>query len=163
MAPQPFLSELRLFACDFAPQGWAQCNGQLLPINQNQALYSLLGTTYGGDGRTNFALPNLRGRTPMHDDAGSNVNLGDRLGEEAHTLALAELPAHAHVAQASATNADQPIPSILAAANNLYHDATNLVSIHPQTIASAGGGQPHENRHPFLALNWCIALQGIFP
>lgn len=160
---EPFLSEIRIMSFNFAPKGWAQCNGQLLPINQNQALFSLLGTTYGGDGRVNFALPDLRGRTPIHE--GSGHTLGERGGEQAHTLTIAELPTHTHVAQNSPTNANSPIAAnnVLAAANNLYSQATNLIPLDPSTISSVGGSQAHLNMQPFLTLTFCIALQGIFP
>jgi microcystin-dependent protein len=160
---EPFLSEIRIMSFAFAPKGWAQCNGQLLPINQNQALFSLLGTTYGGDGRVNFALPDLRGRTPIHE--GSGHTLGERGGEQAHTLTIAELPTHTHIAQNSPTNANSPIAAnnVLAAANNLYSQATNLISLDPSTITSVGGSQAHLNMQPFLTLTFCIALQGIFP
>lgn len=159
---EPFLSELKLVSFNFAPKGWAMCNGQLLPINQNQALFSLLGTTYGGNGQTTFALPDLRGRTPVHWGA-SLTNLGLAVGQEFHTLTTSELPAHNHFVNASASNGDQPGPSVLASANNLYGSATDLTTLTPATIPNVGGSQPHENRAPSLVLNWCIALQGIFP
>lgn len=158
---EPFLGQLGLFSFGFAPRGWAMANGQLLPINLNQALFALLGTTYGGNGQTNFALPDLRGRTPMHRGAG--FLQGQVVGEEAHTLLQAEMPTHAHVAQASSSSGDQPVPKILAAANNLYAPASALTAIEPSTISTVGGSQPHPNRDPFLVLSWCIALQGIFP
>jgi microcystin-dependent protein len=160
---EPFLSEIRIFSFVFAPKGWALCNGQLLPINQNQALFSLLGTTFGGDGRVNFALPDLRGRVPIH--VGSGHTLGERGGEQAHTLSIAELPEHTHVANASSTNGDTPFAAnhVLAKALNVYTTPTNLTPIHPQTITNVGGSQAHLNMEPFLTLNFCIALQGIFP
>ena len=160
---EPFLSEIRLFSFNFPPKGWALCNGQLLPINQNQALFSLLGTTYGGDGRVNFALPDLRSRAPIH--FGSGHTLGERGGEQAHTLSISELPTHTHVANASTANGNVAFASnnILAAAGNLYAGATNLVAISPSSIANVGGSQAHLNMQPFLVLNFCIALQGIFP
>jgi microcystin-dependent protein len=150
----------------FAPKGWALCNGQLLPINQNQALFSLLGTTFGGDGRVNFALPDLRTRTPIH--VGSGHTLGERGGEQAHTLSVAELPTHAHVAQATSASATAAIPAatlLLATSQNYeaYRGATNLVSLNPATVPSVGGSQAHLNMQPFLTLSFCIALQGIFP
>lgn len=147
----------------FAPRGWALCNGQLLPINQNQALFSLLGTTYGGDGRVNFALPDLRGRTPIHTGAGHT--LGERGGEQAHTLAIAELPAHTHVAQGSANNGDTvtPLGGVMGGVSNMYGPAANLASLLPATVGNTGGSQAHLNMQPFLALTFCIALQGIFP
>jgi microcystin-dependent protein len=160
---EPFLGEVRLMSFEFAPKGWALCNGQLLPINQNQALFSLLGTTFGGDGRVNFALPDLRGRTPIH--VGSGHTLGERGGEQAHTLSIAELPEHTHVFAASQGNANQPTPgnSMFGTSNNMYAAASNLTAIHPQTITNTGGSQAHLNMQPFLTINFCIALQGIFP
>lgn len=150
----------------FAPKGWALANGQLLPINQNQALFSLLGTTFGGDGRVNFALPDLRGRAPIH--VGSAHTLGERGGEQAHTLSIAELPTHTHVAQATSVAATTAIPAantILATSQNYeaYRPASALVTLQPGTIASVGGSQAHLNMQPFLTLSFCIALQGIFP
>jgi microcystin-dependent protein len=147
----------------FAPKGWAQCNGQLLPINQNQALFSLLGTTFGGDGRVNFALPDLRGRTPIH--VGSGHTLGERGGEQAHTLSIAELPTHTHPFNASQANANIPTPgnAMFGTSNNMYAAPAALTSINPQTITNVGGSQAHLNMQPFLTLTFCIALQGIFP
>jgi microcystin-dependent protein len=158
----PFLSEIRIMSFVFAPKGWAVCDGQLLPINQNQALFSLLGTTYGGNGQTNFALPDLRGRVPIH--FGSHT-LGERAGEQAHTLTVAEVPTHTHGMQGSAANATTPIAAgnLLASANNLYAAATDLTTLHPGSIANVGGSQAHLNMQPFLTLSFCIALQGIFP
>lgn len=150
---------------EFAPKGWALCNGQLLPINQNQALFSLLGTTFGGDGRVNFALPDLRARTPIH--VGSGHTLGERGGEPAHTLSIAELPTHAHVLNGTSTDAAQPIPTgnLLArqAPANPYLGAAALTTMNAATVASTGGSQAHLNMQPFLTLSFCIALQGIFP
>jgi microcystin-dependent protein len=160
---EPFLSEIRTMSFNFAPKGWALCNGQLLPINQNQALFSLLGTTFGGDGRVNFALPDNRGRVPIH--VGSGHTLGERGGEQAHTLSIAEIPTHTHVVNANSSNATTPIAiaNLLAAANNLYAPATNLTSLSPTMVTNVGGSQAHLNMQPFLTLNFCIALQGIFP
>lgn len=160
---EPFISEIRIMSFGFAPKGWALCNGQFLPINQNQALFSLLGTTYGGNGQTTFALPNLQGRVPIH--FGSGHSLGELGGQQAHTLTIPELPTHMHQAQASPANGNTPIPTngVLAAVNNLYGSATNLTALSPATITNAGGSQAHLNMQPFLALNFCIALQGIFP
>jgi len=161
---EPFLSEIRIMSFDFAPKGWALCNGQLLPINQNQALFSLLGTTFGGDGRVNFALPDQRGRTPIH--VGSGHTLGERGGEPAHTLSIAELPTHTHVLTASNNPADTNIPSnttFLGQINNGYGAPANLVALAPAEIGNVGGSQAHLNMQPFLALTFCIALQGIFP
>jgi microcystin-dependent protein len=161
---EPFLSEIRIMSFDFAPRGWALCNGQLLPINQNQPLFSLLGTTFGGDGRVNFALPNLRGRTPIH--TGSGHGLGEAGGEQAHALASSEMPDHTHTVTASTLDSGgSPSPSgnILGGANDVYHAPTNLTAMHPAMVASVGGGQSHENMQPYLTLSFCIALQGIFP
>jgi microcystin-dependent protein len=159
---EPFLSEIRLMSFVFAPKGWALCNGQLLPINQNQALFSLLGTTFGGDGRVNFALPDLRGRTPIH--VGSGHTLGERGGEQAHTLSTAELPTHTHLVQASTTAGSTPIPTSNALAGaDIYAPLATAVSMDPSTITNVGGSQAHLNMQPFLTLSFCIALQGIFP
>jgi microcystin-dependent protein len=160
---EPFLSEIRIMSFSFAPKGWALCNGQLMPINQNQALFALLGTTFGGDGRVNFALPNLQGNTPIH--VGNGHTLGERGGEQAHTLSTAELPTHAHTLNASQANATTPAPAnaMFGTSNNMYAAATNLTGINPGTIANTGGSQAHLNMQPFLTLSFCIALQGIFP
>jgi microcystin-dependent protein len=165
---EPFLSEIRIMSFVFAPRGWALCNGQLLPINQNQALFSLLGTTFGGDGRTNFALPDLRARTPIH--VGSGHTLGERGGEQAHTLSIAELPEHAHTANATTAQADQnssgAAPTRLPAQSNfspLYGPAGNPAAMAPNALGNIGGSQAHLNMQPFLTLSFCIALQGIFP
>jgi microcystin-dependent protein len=160
---EPFLSEIRIMSFVYPPKGWALCNGQLLPINQNQALFSLLGTTFGGDGRVNFALPDLRGRTPIH--VGSGHTLGERGGEQAHTLSIAEMPTHAHVFNASSGNANTPVPTnnMFGSSNNFYAAPANLTSISPATVTNTGGSQAHLNMQPFLTLSFCIALQGIFP
>ena len=163
---EPFLSEIRIMSFIFAPKGWALCNGQLLPINQNQGLFSLLGTTFGGDGRVNFALPDLRGRTPIH--VGSGHTLGEKGGEPAHTLSIAEIPTHTHVASASGTNANATIPSSsLAIATGggfeIFRPASSLVAMSAAMVANVGGSQAHLNMQPFLTLSFCIALQGIFP
>jgi len=151
---------------NFAPKGWAQCNGQLLPINQNQALFSLLGTTYGGDGRVNFALPDFRGRTAIHQ--GSGFIEGQRGGEEAHTVITPEMPSHTHTVNSNL----QPNPATLAVlAGNLlgvlttpiYKQPSNLTTLQPATIGNAGGSQAHNNLQPYSVFNFCIALQGIFP
>ena len=162
---EPFLSEIRIMSFGFAPKGWAMCNGQLLPINQNQALFSLLGTTFGGDGRVNFALPDLRSRVPIH--VGSGHTLGEKGGEQAHTLSISEIPTHAHTATATSTNGGVIIPTgnLLAGGTpQLYHvPDNNLGAMSPGTLANTGGSQAHLNMQPFLALTFCIALQGIFP
>jgi microcystin-dependent protein len=160
---EPFLSEIRIMSFVFAPKGWALCNGQLLPINQNQALFSLLGTTFGGDGRVNFALPDLRGRAPIH--VGGSHTLGERGGEQAHTLSISELPEHTHVALSANANASTNSPSgaFLAPSTAVYHAPSALTSINAGTITNTGGSQAHLNMQPFLILSFCIALQGIFP
>jgi microcystin-dependent protein len=160
---EPFLSEIRIFSFGFAPQGWALCNGQLLPINQNQALFSLLGTTYGGDGRVNFGLPDLQGRVPMH--MGDGHTLGERGGEQAHTLSISEIPTHVHTLNGFSDNGDTPIAAanLLAGASALYGAAQSLTSLIPGTVTNAGSRQAHLNMQPFLTLNFSIALQGIFP
>jgi microcystin-dependent protein len=160
---EPFLSEIRVMSFGFAPKGWALCNGQLLPINQNQALFSLLGTTYGGDGRVNFGLPDLRGRAPMH--MGSGHTLGERGGEQAHTLSISEIPTHVHVANATNSNGTQPLNAgaYLGAFNNGYRLPAAPTSLLPATIGNVGGSQAHLNMQPFLTLTFSIALQGIFP
>ena len=164
----PFMGELRIMSFGFAPRGWAFANGQLLPINQNQALFSLLGTTYGGNGQTTFALPNLQGRSPIHE--GNGHTLGEQGGEQAHTLSIAELPTHTHVANGSSSAADAAVPSgnLLGVVDNTtfgnaYAAATNLVALNAQAVSYVGGSQAHLNMQPFLTLNFCIALQGIFP
>jgi microcystin-dependent protein len=162
---EPFLSEIRIMSFVFAPKGWALCNGQLLPINQNQALFSLLGTTFGGDGRVNFALPDLRGRTPIHE--GSGHTLGERAGEQAHTLSISELPTHTHVLNGSSTNAtntpDNTKVFAKSAPQPVYGGAGNPAAMEAQSVGNAGGAQAHLNMQPFLTLSFCIALQGIFP
>lgn len=163
---EPFLSEIRLMSFVFAPKGWALCNGQLLPINQNQALFSLLGTTFGGDGRVNFALPDMRGRVPMH--VGSGHTLGERGGEQAHTLSIGELPAHTHVLSATSKVGDvtpaMPVGNLFAVpALPFYGPPNNFTAMAPGTLANVGGSQAHLNMQPFLTLSFCIALQGIFP
>ncbi|MBU6361921.1 MAG: tail fiber protein [Chloroflexi bacterium] len=160
---EPFLAEIRIMSFNFAPRGWALCNGQLLPINQNQALFSLLGTTYGGDGRVNFALPDLRGRTPIH--IGNGHTFGERGGEQAHTLTIAELPTHSHTlaGTSSAANSNNATNAMLGAVNNSYGAVQNLVALSSATLINTGGGQAHLNMQPFSTVNFSIALQGIFP
>ena len=159
----PFLGEIKIVSFGFAPRSWALCNGQLLPIAQNQALFSILGTTYGGNGQTNFALPDLRGRAPLH--RGQNVE-GQKAGEEAHTLIINEMPAHTHFVQAMPTAGTTLLPSGNVLANRAsepYAAPNNLVPMHDGTTSNVGGSQPHNNMQPYLVLNFCIALQGIFP
>lgn len=162
---EPFLSEIRIMSFGFPPKGWALCDGQLLPINQNQALFSLLGTTYGGDGRVNFGLPNLQGQVPIH--MGSGHTLGERGGEQGHTLSIAELPTHTHLVKANSAatgGVASPSNNFLGGANNAYHsDAGALTAMSPTTVTNTGGSQAHLNMQPFLVLNFSIALQGIFP
>jgi microcystin-dependent protein len=164
----PFISEIRIMSFGFAPKGWALCNGQLLAIQQNLALFSLLGTYYGGNGSTTFALPDLRGRIPISFDPG--MPLGQRAGEEAHTLTTPELGQHTHTFQASKTNADtaNPTGAVLATFAQMYGPPQNPIVVgqaapYGPMIGSSGQQQPHENRMPYLTLNFCIALQGIFP
>ena len=166
---EPFLAEIKILAFNFAPRGWALCDGQILPINQHQSLFSLLGTTYGGDGRTSFALPDLRGRTPIHvgSSNGTSYNLGQLSGVEGVALSVSEIPTHTHTARASSDLGNNPNPAtrVLAdtAPNELYHEANDLVALRAGTIANAGGGQAHDNMQPYLVLNYCIALLGVFP
>jgi microcystin-dependent protein len=150
----------------FAPKGWALCNGQLLPINQNQALFALLGTTYGGNGQVTFALPDLQGQVPIH--VGNGHTLGERGGEQAHTLSISELPTHTHFEIATTSPATSGAPSngrMLASSvgASLYGGPSNLVAMAPNAIANAGGSQAHLNMQPFLVITFSIALQGIFP
>jgi microcystin-dependent protein len=161
---EPFLSEIRIMSFVFPPKGWALCDGQLLPINQNQALFSLLGTTFGGDGRVNFGLPDLRGRAPIH--VGSGHTLGERGGEQAHTLSIAEIPTHTHVAIGSGNtgNSQDATGNVLGVVpGRIYTDPANLTTLSPTTVTNVGGSQAHLNMQPFLILSFCIALQGIFP
>jgi microcystin-dependent protein len=168
---EPFLAEIRIMSFSFPPKGWATCDGQLLPINQNQALFSLLGTTYGGDGRVNFGLPDLRGRVPFHDGGGRV--LGERAGETAHTLTIAEMAVHNHSVACSAQSGTLALatkPTAPAQHNtwaistqNPYKGASDGSSLVATSITNTGGSQPHENMQPYLVLNFCIALQGIFP
>ncbi len=160
----PFLGEIKICAFGFAPRGWALSNGQLLPINQNQALFSLFGTTYGGDGRVNFGLPDLRGRMPIH--FGNGHTLGERGGEQAHTLSIAELPTHTHVLAHSTTAASTDNPAGNAPATTvspIYGPPQSLVAMSPAAVANTGGSQAHLNMAPFLVLNFVVAMQGIFP
>ncbi len=160
-----FLGEIRLFGFNFPPRSWAQCDGQILPINQNQSLYSILSTVYGGDGRTTFALPDLRGRAPIHPD--SSIPTGGRGGEEQAWLNPAQIPDHEHSMNASSDAATSNVPTgqVLAASSggNLYGPVQNLVAMSANCLANAGGGQGHDNMQPYLALNFCICISGIYP
>jgi len=166
---EPFLAEVRMVGFNFAPRGWAFCDGQILPINQNQSLYSLLGTTYGGDGRTSFALPDLRGRVPIHvgrSDGGDDHRLGQKSGEETHTLSANEMPNHYHLLHGHQGAGAQPIPGDGLLANggsDVYSAATGLVDMNAGAVLNVGGSQAHENMQPYLAVHFCIALQGLFP
>ena len=166
---EPFLAEIRMVGFNFAPRGWAFCDGQILPINQNQSLYSLLGTTYGGDGRTSFGLPDLRGRTPIHvgrSNGGADHTLGQKSGEETHTLSAAEMPNHDHVLEASSADGNNfnPTGLVLAKATvATYVAPAQLVNMNSGAVANVGGGQAHDNMQPYLAVNFCIALRGLFP
>jgi microcystin-dependent protein len=159
----PFLGEIKVCSFAFAPRGWAFCNGQLLPINQNQALYSLLGTTYGGDGRTTFALPDLRGRTPLH--TGDGLTLGEKAGEQTVTLSVAQTPVHTHLVTASSNPADQDLPAgnVPAVTGENLYSSTASTLMAATAVTSVGGNQAHDNMSPYLVLNFIIALTGIFP
>ena len=161
---EPFLSEIRIMSFVFAPKGWALCNGQLLPINQNQGLFSLLGTTFGGDGRVNFALPDLRGNVPIH--VGNGHTLGEKGGSQAVTINIQQLPTHTHPLNALDTSGTlgNPKGNLLAQVANTYTQmAGSLTTLSPATVSNVGGNQAHLNMQPFLTLSFCIALQGIFP
>jgi microcystin-dependent protein len=167
----PFVAEIRIFPFDFAPTGWAWCNGALLPISQNTALFALLGTTYGGDGKANFALPDLRGRAPMHPGQGvglSERQLGERGGSETVTLLESEIPAHSHTLRANATDtADTNVPtenaSFATSAGGRLYQPTADTELSPEALSPAGGGMPHNNMQPYLTCQFNIALQGVFP
>lgn len=161
---EPFLSEIRIMSFDFAPKGWAMCNGQQLPINQNQPLFALLGTTFGGNGQTTFALPDFRGCTPIH--VGSGHTLGEKAGSQAVTLTIAQLPTHTHFVQVNNNpgTATTPLGNVLAKSGaNTYGAAQSLTAMNAASTTATGGSQAHINMQPFLTLNFCIALQGIFP
>lgn len=161
---EPFLSEIKIVSFNFPPKGWALCNGQLLPINQNQALFALLGTTYGGNGQTNFALPNLRGKLPIH--MGNGHTLGESAGSTSVTVNIQQLPQHNHIMNATANPAagDDATNNVLAQAGQLaFAPFSAGGAMGPQSVTSVGGSQPHNNMMPYLVLNFIIALQGIFP
>jgi microcystin-dependent protein len=166
----PFVAEIRIFPFNFAPRGWAWCDGQLMPLSQNTALFSLLGTTYGGDGKSNFALPDLQGRAPMHPGQGPGLSLhdlGETGGSETVTLLESEIPNHSHALRGNNTLGDSPVPggNVLGRMANAYQQTTNanLVSMAPEALPPAGGDQPHNNLQPYLTFYFCIALQGVFP
>jgi microcystin-dependent protein len=160
---EPFLSEIKIVSFNFPPKGWALCNGQLLPINQNQALFALLGTTYGGNGQTNFALPNLRGQVPIH--MGNGHTLGEKAGSTSVTINIQTLAQHMHFEQAQTATGTQlaAATAVLSQTSNVYRTADNLIALNPASVTNVGGSQPHNNMMPYLVLNFIIALQGIFP
>jgi len=165
----PFVAEIRIFPFNFAPHGWAFCDGQLLPLSQNTALFSLLGTTYGGNGKSNFALPNLQGNVPMHPGQGPGLSLydlGQTGGSDTVTLLESEIPSHSHGLRAQAALGDSPVPTnnSLGRFNNAFQSNTGtLTPMAPEALPPAGGDQPHNNLMPYLTLSFCIALQGVFP
>jgi microcystin-dependent protein len=162
---EPFLGEIKMMSFNYPPKGWAFCNGQLLPINQNQALFSLLGVMYGGNGQTTFALPNLRGQVPIH--MGNGFTQGEKAGQSAHTITMSEMAQHFHFAQASsATSGNQAPPGgalLGTSGNNVFAEPAAFLACAPAEITNFGGSQAHTNMMPYLVLNFCIALQGIFP
>jgi len=162
---QPFIAEIRMMSFVFPPKGWALCNGQTLPINQNQALFSLLGTMYGGNGQTTFLLPNLQGKVPMH--VGEGHTLAETAGEQGHTLSIQEMPQHNHLASGTSLNGDAFVPTgnlLAPSPAQLYGPPTsNLTTLIPSSVSNFGGSQAHNNMQPFLTVSFCIALQGIFP
>lgn len=165
---EPFLAEIRIVGFNFAPRGWALCDGQILPINQNQSLYSLLGTTYGGDGRTSFALPDFRGRAPVHPGVDFNIREGQKSGEETHTLSANEIPAHSHNIQIAETEGSNTYSTDNALSKAKFEPRFSGLdkgynTMRLNSISNIGGGQAHENMQPYLAVNFLIALQGLFP
>ncbi|MCH8241891.1 MAG: phage tail protein [Planctomycetes bacterium] len=163
---EPFLAEIKMFGFNFPPRGWAFCDGQILPINQNQSLFALIGTTYGGDGRTTFALPGMRGRTPVH--RGDSISRGQKTGNEAQVLQINEMPQHTHGQRSTSTSdaaTSSPIPTdnVLSPVNNLYRDALDNVAMESSTLANTGASQGHQNMQPYLVVEFCIALTGLFP
>jgi len=164
---EPFLSEIKIISWNYPPKGWAFCNGQFLPINQNQPLFALLGTTYGGNGQTTFALPNLRGRVPIsfNGGGGGSHSLGEAAGSSSVTVNIQQLPTHLHGLQATNNNGGQATPTgaVLGAVNNTYGSAASLTTLQPASVANVGGSQAHNNMMPYLVLSFIIALQGIFP
>jgi microcystin-dependent protein len=161
---EPFLSEIKIVSFNFPPKGWALCNGQFLPINQNQALFALLGTRYGGNGQTTFALPNLRGQVPIH--VGNGHTLGETAGSPSVTVNIQQLPTHTHALQASTTLGDTPLSTNTALAQTpalIYTQPASLITLDPVSVSNVGGSQAHNNMMPYLVLNFIIALQGIFP
>jgi microcystin-dependent protein len=166
----PFVAEIRIFPFNFAPKGWAWCDGQLMPLSQNTALFSLLGTTYGGNGKSNFALPDLQGRAPMHPGQGPGLSahvLGETGGSETVSLLESEIPAHSHSMRAAAEAGEENDPAGAALGvtigNTLYNNGATLAALAPEALAPAGGDQPHNNLQPYLTFYFCIALQGVFP
>ncbi|HEV2915901.1 MAG TPA: tail fiber protein [Pyrinomonadaceae bacterium] len=164
----PLLGEIKIFPLNFAPKGWAECNGQLLPINQNQPLFAILGTAFGGNGQTNFALPDMRGCAPMH--VGGFHSRGEKAGQEAHTITQSEMPQHVHFLNASNVlgTIDDPSASgepfaLAGSAVDVYRAATSLVTMNAECVSSVGGSQAHINMMPYTVLTFCIALQGAFP
>jgi microcystin-dependent protein len=163
---EPFLGEIKIISWNYPPKGWAFCNGQFLPINQNQPLFALLGTMYGGNGQTTFALPDFRGKIPMHVANNAHTQ-GETAGQYAHTLTMQEMPMHTHFLQATNNVGTSPNPDstviLSKSVANSYGPATNLVAMNPAIVGNVGGSQPHQNSQPYLVLNFIIALQGIFP
>jgi microcystin-dependent protein len=166
----PFVAEIRIFPFNFAPNGWARCDGQLMPLSQNTALFSLLGTTYGGNGMSNFALPDLQGRAPMHPGQGPGLSLhdlGETGGSETVSLLESEMPAHSHAVKVSQADGQNQTPTAALLATGIaihqYAPAGSATSLSPHALAAAGGGQPHNNMQPYLTFYFCIALQGVYP